>query len=55
MLPHTEVMREHLLGAGGPEGAWRLSGLIGFDSAMRAEYEYELADVGCPSPKLAGS
>jgi len=55
VLPHTKVMRRHLLAAGGPEGAWRLSGLIGFDPAMRAEYEYELAGVGCPSPKLAGS
>ena len=27
----------------------------GFDPAMRAEYEYELAGVGRPSPKLAGS
>jgi hypothetical protein len=48
-------MRRHLLAAGGPEGAWRLSGLIGLDPAMRAEYEYELAGVGCLSPKLAGS
>jgi hypothetical protein len=24
--PHTEVMRQHLLTAEGPEGAWRLSG-----------------------------
>jgi hypothetical protein len=55
VLPHTEVMRQRLPAAGGPEGAWRLSGLIGFDPAMRAEYEYELAGVGCPSPKLAGS
>ena len=55
VLPHTNVMRRHLLAAGGPKGAWRLSGLIGFDPAMRAEYEYELAGVGCPSPKLAGS
>ena len=55
MRLHTEVMRQHLLTAGGPEGAWRLSGLIGFDPAMRAEYEYELVGVGCPSPKLAGS
>ena len=55
MLPHTKVMRRHLLAAGGPEGAWRLSELIGFDPAMRAEYEYELAGAGCPSPKLAGS
>jgi hypothetical protein len=55
VLPHTEVMRQHLLTAEGPEGAWRLSGLIGFDPAIRAEYEYELVGVGCPSPKLAGS
>jgi len=55
VLPHTEVTRQHLLTAGGPEGARRLSGLIGFDPAMRAEYEYELVGVGCPSPKLAGS
>ena len=55
VLPHTEVMRQHLLTAAGPEGAWRLSGLIGFDPAMRAEYEYELVGAGCPSPKLAGS
>jgi len=33
VLLHTEVMRQHLLTAEGPEGAWRLSGLTGFEPA----------------------
>ena len=36
VLPHTKVMRRHLLAAGGPEGAWRLSGLMDFAPAMRS-------------------
>ena len=35
VLLHTEVMRRHLLTADGPDGAWRLSGLTGFEPAMR--------------------
>jgi hypothetical protein len=34
---HTEVMRQHLLTAEGPEGAWPLSGLIDFEPTMRGE------------------
>ena len=39
-------MRSHLLTAEGPEGTWRLSGLIDFEPAMLGEREYEFADVG---------
>lgn len=39
-------MREHLLVAEGPGGAWHLSGLIDFEPAMRGEREYEFAAVG---------
>jgi hygromycin-B 7''-O-kinase len=46
VLLHTEVMREHLLTAEGPGGAWRLSGLIDFEPAMRGEREYEFVGVG---------
>jgi hygromycin-B 7''-O-kinase len=46
VLLHTEVMREHLLVSEGPAGAWRLSGLIDFEPAMRGEREYEFASVG---------
>ena len=46
LLLHTEVMRQHLLAAEGPEGAWRLSGLIDFEPAMRGEREYEFVSVG---------
>jgi hygromycin-B 7''-O-kinase len=46
VLLHTEVMRQYLLTAEGPEGAWRLSGPIDFEPAMRGEREYELAGVG---------
>ena len=46
VLLHTEVMREHLLVDQGPAGAWRLSGLIDFEPAMRGEREYEFAAVG---------
>jgi len=46
VLLHTEVMRQHLLTAEGPEGAWRLAGLTGFEPAMRGEREYEFAGVG---------
>jgi hygromycin-B 7''-O-kinase len=45
-LLHTEVTRQHLLTAKGPEGAWRLSGLTGSEPTMRREREYELADAG---------
>jgi hygromycin-B 7''-O-kinase len=45
-LLHTEVMRQHLLAAVGPGGAWRLSGLIDFEPAMRDEREYEFVAVG---------
>ena len=46
VLLHTEVMRQHLQAAEGPEGAWRLSGLIDFEPAMRGEREYEFVSVG---------
>ena len=46
VLLHTEVMREHLLVSEGPAGAWRLSGLIDFEPAMRGEREYEFVGVG---------
>jgi hygromycin-B 7''-O-kinase len=46
VLLHTEVMRQHLLTAQGPEGAWPLSGLIDFEPAMRGEREYEFVGVG---------
>jgi hypothetical protein len=36
----------HVLTAEGPEGTWRLSGLIDFEPAMHGEREYEFADVG---------
>jgi hygromycin-B 7''-O-kinase len=45
VLLHTEVMRQHLLVTEGPDGAWRLSGLIDFEPAMRGEREYEFAAV----------
>ncbi len=45
VLLHTEVMRQHLLTAKGPEGAWRLSGLTGSEPTMRREREYEFADA----------
>jgi hygromycin-B 7''-O-kinase len=38
-------MREHLLTAKGPGGAWRLSGLIDFEPAMRGEREYDFVGV----------
>jgi hygromycin-B 7''-O-kinase len=44
-LLHTEVMREHLLVAGGP-GGWSLSGLYDFEPAMTGAREYEFASVG---------
>jgi hygromycin-B 7''-O-kinase len=46
VLLHTEVMREHLLVTEGHGGAWRLSGLIDFEPAMRGDCEYEWAAVG---------
>jgi hygromycin-B 7''-O-kinase len=46
VLLHTEVMREHLLVTEDPGGAWRLSGLIDFEPAMRGDREYEWAAVG---------
>jgi hypothetical protein len=33
-------MRYHLLTGEGPEGTWRLSGLIDFEPAMHEEREY---------------
>jgi hygromycin-B 7''-O-kinase len=41
VLLHTEIMRQHLLTAEGPQRAWRLSGLIDFELAMRGEREDE--------------
>ena len=46
VLLHTEVMRQHLLTAEGPERAWRLFGLTGFEPAMRGEREYEFTGRG---------
>jgi len=46
VLLHTEVMREHLLVSQDAAGAWRLSGLIDFEPAMRGDREYEWAAVG---------
>jgi hygromycin-B 7''-O-kinase len=45
VLLHTEVMRQHLLVSEDPGGAWRLSGLIDFEPAMRGEREYEFVSV----------
>jgi hygromycin-B 7''-O-kinase len=45
VLLHTEVMREHLLAAEGPDGTWQLSGLIDFEPAMRGERGYEFVAV----------
>ena len=42
----TEVMRQHLLTAEGPEGAWRLAGLTGFEPARRGQHDYDFAGVG---------
>lgn len=50
LLLHTEVMRQHLPTAEGPEGAWRLFGLIDFESAVRGEREYAFTVVGCSTP-----
>jgi len=54
-LLHTEVMREHLL-VDRPEGAWRLSGLVDFEDALRGAREYEWACAGifltCGQPEL---
>jgi hygromycin-B 7''-O-kinase len=44
-LLHTEVMREHLLVSQDAGGAWRLSGLIDFEPAMRGDPEYEWGAV----------
>ena len=46
VLLHTEIMRQHLLAAVGPGGAWRVTGLIDFEPAMRGEREYEFVAVG---------
>ena len=46
VLLHTEVMREHLMVTEGPGGAWRLSGLIDFEPAMRGA---SAADGWCTS------
>jgi hygromycin-B 7''-O-kinase len=46
VLLHTEIMREHLLVTEDPGGAWRLSGLIDFEPAMRGAREYEFAVLG---------
>jgi hygromycin-B 7''-O-kinase len=46
VLLHTEVRRQHLLVAQAHGGAWRLSGLVDFDHAMRGAREYELAAAG---------
>lgn len=45
VLVHTEVTREHLLVTEGPGGAFRLSGLIDFEPAMRGAREYEFVAV----------
>jgi hygromycin-B 7''-O-kinase len=45
VLPHTEIMREHLLVVPDVTG-WRLSGLFDFEPAMRGAREYEFASIG---------
>jgi hygromycin-B 7''-O-kinase len=46
VLMHTDVRRQHLLAGRRHGGAWRLSGLVDFDHAMRGAREYELAAAG---------
>jgi hypothetical protein len=56
VLLHTEVMRQHLLTAEGPQRAWRLSGLIDFELALRGEREDEFVASGrSSSMAIAGS
>ncbi len=44
-LLHTELMREHLIVAQGPDG-WRLNGLFDFEPAMLGDPMYEFASIG---------
>ena len=46
VLLHTELRREHLLVTRSRGGAWRLSGLVDFDHALRGAREYEFAAAG---------
>jgi hygromycin-B 7''-O-kinase len=56
VLLRTEVMRQHLLTAEGPQRAWRLSGLIDFELALRGEREDEFVASGrSSSMAIAGS
>ena len=46
MLLHTEIRRHHLFAVEAHGGAWRLSGLVDFDHAIRGAREYEFVPVG---------
>ena len=46
VLLHTEVRRPHLFAVQAHGGAWRLSGLVDFDHAIRGAREYEFVAVG---------
>ena len=46
VLLHTEIRRPHLLAVQNNGGAWRLSGLVDFDNAIRGACEYEFVAVG---------
>lgn len=52
---HTEIMRQHVLAAPGPEG-WRITGLVDYEPSMVGPPDYELASVGvfttCGEPGL---
>ena len=46
VLLHTEIRRPHLFAVQAHGGAWRLSGLVDFDNAIRGIREYEFVAVG---------
>jgi len=46
VLLHTEVRRQHLIVTQTHDEAWRLSGLVDFEHAVRGVREYELAAAG---------
>lgn len=46
VLLHTEIRRHHLFAVEAHGGAWRLSGLVDFDHAIRGAREYEFVPVG---------
>jgi hygromycin-B 7''-O-kinase len=56
VLLHTEVMRPAPADRRRPERAWRLPGLTGFEPAMRADREYEVAGLRVfAAEEIAGS